>query len=239
MSFYNELEVLAIGEVVLEVDKMKDVVYFENKIERALLREHVSRSVLNRINDEIEDSSLTKDGYFYYLLGYLKFHLPNRSLEETLMTKKLFEKSIELDRKNPFTLYYLSFVFYDSMEYARAFETFSRIDNNYFVEIDLKWRAHKVNEMIYCCQLSLSDNEKEFCGIISTAADFFIDLIIDENEENFNYPVDLISCIYRVVIKEKFNCKSINKICDLMKALELDEHYHLEFKQFQDSLTNY
>ena len=62
---------------------------------------------------------------------------------------------------------------------------------------------------------------------------------IKTNEENFNYTVDLISCIYRVVIKEKFNCKSINKICDLMKALELDEHYHLEFKQFQDSLTNY
>lgn len=67
-------------------------------------------------------------------------------------------KTLEINPKHELSKLYLGHYFYDIKDYEKALTYFQNIDKDFFTKINQNWRTLKLNELILCCKIFLSDS---------------------------------------------------------------------------------
>jgi len=208
---------------------MEDI---EKKIDRLIYQEDCDDEKLILLIAEMQASSYERNGYYYYLLGYVKFSIKNRTSPLINEMIEDFKKSIHSDSENMFAYYYLGFLYYDKKEYKQALSIFEKVDFDFFLEREIKWRVYKIKEMIFCSQIALSKHVDEFSNMVSSCVSFFINLIETEEVEDYNHPSDLIIIVYKKLMQSDFFTENLNELVQLMEELGLTSKYSKEYAFF-------
>lgn len=206
-------------------DDFDEIIYSKDfsqseKIEKSLV---VKKDFLKVFSSDESDD--------YYFLGYMGYLMKEFSED----TEGYFLKSLELDSDNMFCQYYYGFYLYDTKNVDKAFLIFNQIDLCHLEEIGQLWRAIKIKEMVVCCKLSSKDLENEIK--VKKLSEFFkmYNDYVEKDEENLNYPLDIIKCIGEHI--EQFGQEFkhvIKELIRLMDIQELNSTYKLEYEKFNN-----
>ncbi|MFC3158645.1 hypothetical protein SAMN05443633_12015 [Chryseobacterium arachidis] len=154
-----------------------------------------SRSELFNLLKIVEDEELDKDFSYYQLIGTLEYFICKSTVKNApykcLLLKnekleKYFNASLALDKNNPPLQYLYGLYLYEIGDFVNAKYEFSKINIQYFEELEIFERIFKIEEMIICCKIFL----KEACeyNIINFIKE------IEKTEDRF-YPTDLIETL--------------------------------------------
>lgn len=102
--------------------------------------------------------SFPKDADASHLMGLVYYHFPET--ENIYKAQQHFQEAVRKDSNHHFALMYLGHCYFDTKNFAEALDCFEKIDKEYFIKSDKKWRVIKLLELILCCRirLNLSDN---------------------------------------------------------------------------------
>lgn len=212
---------------------MKDLTQIENEVDALLNSQATERTDFDKLMERIESSGFDPNAQYYYLLGLLRYHCPNRDIIDRELSLNYFRKCVELDGMHYFAYYHLGFILFDKHEYLMALEIFSeKIDPQYFLNNNLKWRYFKIKEMRHCCELFLAETESEFCDTVVNSCYLLTKISENEEPEEYSFPDDLINTVYALVRKKGYRCNSLVYLAQLIKDLDLDDYYHREYQTF-------
>jgi tetratricopeptide (TPR) repeat protein len=105
---------------------------------------------------------------------------------------KYLKKAIEINPKHEFSKLYLGHYFYDIKDYKKSIFYFENVDEDYFTGINQHWRNLKLNELILCCKIFLSDattNLQDFNKLENN--------YLQADAEDVLVPFDLAEAIYQ------------------------------------------
>ena len=205
---------------------------YEDKIETALSEKPQEKAQLMALFNELSMVLAAENAHHLYLLGYLLFHIEDKSKGQNLEAIQLLRKSLFIEPNNEFAKYYLGFLLFDIGKVRDAYSVFLSVNREAFENLEIKWRSIKVQEMIWCCRIEFAEKEIDFCEILNEAVEFFYSLKNNVEEEEWNYPLDIIRTTYHNLPKHSSRCLALQKLSALMKELDLVEEYPLEYSAF-------
>ncbi|SIT20477.1 hypothetical protein [Chryseobacterium gambrini] len=163
-----------------------------------------SWSDLSALLKIVESEEFDKDFSYYQLIATLEYFICKSTVKngpyESLLSKnekveKYFKTSFKLDQNNPPLQYLYGLYLYEIGDFKNAEYEFSKINIRYFEKMEGDDRILKIEELIICCKIFLSEiYEYSILGFIHE---------IKNSEDGF-YPADLIETL-------KFNEKKITK----------------------------
>lgn len=185
-----------------------------------------------------EQLSITKDKEeYYYLLGYCWYQYPLDTNERSENVLYFLHQTLELNSTHNFAMLYLGYLYYDNKNYEKAISYFDRLDSDYFLNIDQKWRVIKNTELIICCRIYINK-----CNIISSLQaeiEIFAKNYISNYKTEYAYPSELILAIYKCIKNQNsINRSLIEIVCELMVVSDLSTVHVTEYQLFKQLLEN-
>ncbi len=127
--------------------------------EAMLLPENEQSIILQKILAELESISEDKrNDEFFYLKGFINYM---KEPSDILEARNNFQKALEINPIESYARLYLGHCLYDLGEYKEAEENFSIVDKEGFNEIVKDLLQMKVEEMLVCCHIKLTNLDEQ------------------------------------------------------------------------------
>lgn len=170
-----------------------------DKIYEIIFKHHYdyekSQSDLSDLLKNAENENFNKYFSYFQLLATLEYFISKSTVKnapyQNLLLKnenaeKYFEESLKLDQNNPPLQYLYGFYLYEIGDFVNTKYEFSKINIQYFEELEIFERIFKIEELIVCCKIFL--NEAYEYSIINFLTEI-------RNSEDQFYPTDLIETL--------------------------------------------
>lgn len=207
LGYINEFDEI----IELNAEQLK---YFKEVTERNIEKKYSSEDFLDN-----------------YILGYLMYNISTQDIRKNIDVKELIvahfflERCYAIDSTDDLAKYYLIFSSFDLKMYDKSLEIIGV--GNFFKNNNILWRHYKIIEIEFCCKLYLANSISDFNLLISESINFFIDLTKNEDDENYNTPMDLILSFFKD--KKEIYEENRAKLIDFINLFEVAEVFEKEY----------
>jgi tetratricopeptide (TPR) repeat protein len=92
-----------------------------------------------------------------YIIGYIYFEFPNRTKDQTNLSKIYLNLCLERKPDHQLALYHLGIIHFLQQEYNSVLSVLNKTDHQYFVTIGQSWRIVKIEELKLASRLYLNE----------------------------------------------------------------------------------
>ena len=191
-----------IDKVIKKVDKLMLKATCEDSEETQAKILAKARLLLNKeLVDNPENAELN------HMLGLCWYFEPNRTKEAEDCMEHCFTKvSNGQNNEVEFASLYLGHFYFDKGRYNEALRLFLKANENYFENLDQKWRVLKNRELILCCKLYLSqevtqEEVNSFCTLYEATE------LVEYGSAPL--PQEILSCLVAIINQYPSNLKDV------------------------------
>ena len=123
-------------------------------------------------------------------------------------------KTQQIDPDFPWVPLYLGYQFFDTGNYAEAFQQFNRVNRDFFASIDHHWRNLKTDELVLVCQMRGDFDIPHIASLISLVSNY-----INAKAEDRAVPTEIVSAAIEPKFRERFNVNSALVAAEVIRLI--------------------
>jgi hypothetical protein len=211
-----------IRDIIIEADDLlTEAICEDDKAEQTRLLAKARRQLADALTTYPEHANL------HHMIGLLWYHDPANSEERNQSIEQCFKSAINIESEHQYANLYLGHFYFDTARYAEALSLFTKVDADYFVELDQSWRNLKNAELILCCRMYLNLENIKLSEVEAVC-------LMYENAGQEDYtgsptPQEILACVAKLFENQPNKMTPIAlRVIELIRRMECDHYKGLQ-----------